>query len=81
MRRLAVVAATLGLFAATPAAVTVAQPEAGPVAHVSCTRAVIGGQSKCIARGQYCARRYQRDYLRYGYSCSNRDSQGRWHLR
>lgn len=43
--------------------------------------ATIGGQHKCIARGQYCARRYQRDYRRYGLSCSNLDYRGRYHLR
>jgi hypothetical protein len=54
---------------------------AQPVARAACTHAVIGGQSKCIARGQYCARRYQRQYLRYGLSCSKLDANGRYHLR
>src|SRR4051812_32224036 len=54
---------------------------AQPVARVACTHARIGGQSKCIAPGQYCPRRYQRQYLRYGLSCSKLDSNGRYHLR
>jgi hypothetical protein len=54
---------------------------AQPVARAACIHAVIGGQSKCIARGQYCARRYQRQYLRYGLSCSRLDANGRYHLR
>lgn len=52
-----------------------------PIAQAACKRATIGGQSRCIARGQFCARQYERDYNRYGYSCSNRDRNGRWHLR
>jgi hypothetical protein len=51
-----------------------------PIAHAACTQAKIGGQSKCIARGQFCARAYQRDYRRYGFSCSNQDARGNWHL-
>jgi hypothetical protein len=59
---------------------------AGRCAHgeahtaIACTNAKIGGQRKCIARGQYCARDYQRDYRRYGFSCFKRDARGRWHL-
>jgi hypothetical protein len=49
--------------------------------HASCKYATIGGQRKCIARGQFCAKAKQRDYLRYGLSCSKRDYNGRWHLR
>jgi len=51
-----------------------------PVAQVACVRAKIGGKHKCIARGQYCARRYERQYERYGFTCSKRDRRGRWHL-
>lgn len=65
-----------GLAATTPV-VAVAK---APQAQAACKRAKIGGQSRCIARGQFCARRYQRDYLRYGYSCSKRDARGNWHL-
>ena len=68
--------AALSLVAATPAA-PAARP---PTAHAACTSATIEGKHKCIARGQYCARRYQRDYRRYGLKCSKRDSRGRWHL-
>jgi hypothetical protein len=53
---------------------------ASPVAHSSCSQARIAGQSKCIARGQFCKRSAQRDYQRYGYSCSKRDRNGRYHL-
>jgi hypothetical protein len=52
-----------------------------PVAHAACMNAKIGGQSKCIAAGQFCARQYERDYNRYGFTCNNRDANGRYHLR
>jgi hypothetical protein len=74
---LAVTAAIIG--AATPG--TNANPSQSPQATASCTSAIIGGKHKCIARGQYCSRRYQRDYKRYGFSCSKRDRNGRYHLR
>ncbi|MDO8189551.1 hypothetical protein Q5424_27710 [Conexibacter sp. JD483] len=63
--------AAAGLFAAAPAASPVlAAGEHGPVAQIPCKKATIGGQPRCIARGQFCAHRYERDYRRYGYSCS-----------
>jgi hypothetical protein len=49
-------------------------------AHAACQSARIGGRSRCIAAGQFCARASQRDYRRYGYSCSKRDRNGRYHL-
>jgi hypothetical protein len=78
-RRLAALAA-LALVGAVPTSDSVA---AGPTATAACTRATIEGQSKCIARGQFCKRSAQamRDYRRYGLSCTNRDANGRYHLR
>jgi hypothetical protein len=77
MRRLAILAVAAGLLAAAPAAAT-----ADPVVHIACKQARIQGQSKCIARGQFCAHnsRAERDYRRYGFTCSNRDRNGRYHL-
>lgn len=49
-------------------------------AHAACKQATIGGQSRCIARGQYCARAHASDYRRYGLSCTKRDARGRYHL-
>lgn len=68
-------ACAVALPASAPAAAT-------PIARIACTHAVIAGESKCIARGQYCKRTAaaQRDYRRYGLSCSKRDSRGRYHL-
>jgi hypothetical protein len=64
------------------AAVPVAAPPAGadavhaaPVAAVakSCpsnfVRATIGGAVKCLHAGEFCAKRYQRQYRRYGFTC------------
>ncbi len=76
--RLAIVATALGLIAAAPAAATAG----APVAHVACKQARIQGKSKCVARGQFCAHnsRAERDYRRYGFTCSKRDARGNWHL-
>lgn len=38
-------------------------------ARVSCTRAKIGGKSKCLARGQFCSKAYRSQYKRYGFTC------------
>jgi hypothetical protein len=68
------VTAALGLLVAAPAA---------PAHHASvavCKSATIGGQHKCIARGQYCAVRFASQYRRYGLSCTKRDVNGRYHL-
>jgi hypothetical protein len=81
--RLASLLAAVALLA--PAAVpAVAQSSPSAYAAKTCSRgfkhAVIHGQEKCLRRGEFCARKYQRDYKRYGYSCSKRDRNGRYHL-
>ncbi len=80
MRRLLIVAMTTAVLGGTPAAAGAV--DGGPVAQVACKQARIAGQSKCIARGQFCARSAQamRDYRKYGLSCSKRDVNGRYHL-
>ena len=73
-------AAALALAAAAPAGGAAA---AGPpVAHASCMNARIAGETKCIARGQFCKRtaRAMSDYRKYGFSCTKRDRNGRYHL-
>ncbi|MDA0161301.1 hypothetical protein OM076_13570 [Solirubrobacter ginsenosidimutans] len=79
MRRL-LIAALAATALATAAPALAAPASDAPVAHIACTSAKIGGQSKCIARGQYCARAHKRNYKRYGFSCSKRDNRGRYHL-
>jgi hypothetical protein len=44
------------------------------------THAVIGGQHKCLRRGQYCVRGRDREYHKYGFHCHKRDSRGDYHL-
>lgn len=85
-RRLAAALTATAIAIGVPVAGTAgatAQPQrtAAPIAQAACIHARIGGRRKCIARGQYCARRYERDYERYGFTCSKRDRRGRWHLR
>lgn len=74
------VAAVLAIGGTATASAMPATSSDSPQAQVSCRYASIGGKRKCIARGQFCARAYQRDYRRYGYSCSKRDRNGRYHL-
>jgi hypothetical protein len=88
MSRKLVAALVAAMFvAAAPAAAQVAAaPSAGSAlanAHTcgrGYTHAVIGGAHKCLRRGQYCARRYDSQYHRYGYHCHTRDRNGAYHL-
>jgi hypothetical protein len=72
-------AASLSLLGAVPV-LAPAAPTAR-LAPFACKSASIGGAHKCIARGQFCARAHASDYRRYGLSCTNRDVNGRYHLR
>lgn len=78
-RRAAAVLAGIALFVAVPTAASTASPST-PIARAACTHATIGGKTKCIARGQFCARRYASQYRRYGLKCTKRDANGRYHL-
>ena len=49
-------------------------------ARFLCTPARIGGQRKCLQRGQFCTRAYQRQYRRYGFSCSKPAGNGKFRL-
>jgi hypothetical protein len=82
MRRLLVTAVAVSSLAALPAAPAAVADRGGPIASAACTHATIEGQSKCIARGQFCAHnsRAERDYRKYGFTCSKRDRNGRYHL-
>jgi hypothetical protein len=81
--RLAHFLALVALLAPGPAA-ALAQPSPPASAAKTCSHgfkhAVIHGKEKCLRRGEFCTRKYQRDYKRYGYSCSKRDRNGRYHL-
>jgi phosphate-selective porin len=77
IRRLATAVVVLSLGAsAAPVATTAAYPVVvrKPVSAVAktCkrgTKATIGGQTKCLQPGEFCARGNQRQYRRYGFTC------------
>lgn len=75
------VALLAALALAVPATANTAHAS-GPIASASCTYAKIDGQTKCIARGQFCKRtkRAMSDYRKHGLSCTKRDRNGRYHL-
>jgi hypothetical protein len=79
--RIAALVAALALIAAAPAAQSVARPASGPqiaIAAKPCDlgwkHAIIGGEHKCLRRGQSCARRYDRQYHTYVFHCHMYDS-------
>ncbi len=43
-------------------------------------KAKIGGKTKCLSAGQFCSRKHKKQYLKYGFSCSKKDKNGRYHL-
>jgi hypothetical protein len=53
-------------FAAAPHAIRPAGTAKSCRGYV---RGVIGGQVKCLHRGEYCATRYRSQYVRYGLRC------------
>ena len=75
-RRTAALLGGIALAVAVPTATSTA----APVARIACTHATIGGQSKCIAKGQFCSRSHASQYRRYGLKCTKRDANGRYHL-
>jgi hypothetical protein len=52
-------------FAAGPAGASAKTCSPGYV------RAVIGGEQKCLGRGEYCAVRDKRQYPKYGFACED----------
>jgi hypothetical protein len=83
-RRIAFAVAML-LVAVAAATATPATQQAHATALKTCssgwTHAVIGGAEKCLRAGQFCARRYDSQYRRYGYRCTRYDAGvGRYRL-
>ncbi|HEX8086870.1 MAG TPA: hypothetical protein VF529_21475 [Solirubrobacteraceae bacterium] len=71
----------LGLAASAPGPALVAPTSAvAKSCRGSYVHAVINGAHKCLRRGQYCARRADRQYHRYGFHCHKRDRNGDYHL-
>ncbi len=85
-KRIAGLAAAAALIVGVPISAAPAHSggDAAVVAAKSCSsgwkHAVVGGQHKCLRRGQFCARSRDRDYHRYGYHCHKRDRNGDYHL-
>jgi hypothetical protein len=84
-KRFAALIAAAALTAGAPVASAPAHTgDAHVVAAKSCSsgwkHAIIGGQHKCLRRGQFCARSRDREYHRYGYHCHKRDRRGNYHL-
>ena len=80
---LAVLAATFGGATVAPAAepLGIAPAASAKPCGSGWRHAVIGGRHKCLRVGQFCARRYDRQYHRYGYHCHRFDSGvGRYRL-
>jgi hypothetical protein len=73
LRRAAQLVGLIVAFAA-PAANATGLPAASAAA---CTKATIGGKHVCLAAGQSCRTRYQRQYQRHGFSCRRRSGQYR----
>lgn len=75
--------AAASLAAAGPATAPAHQPisaSASKTCSSGWTHAVIGGSHKCLRRGQFCARRYDQQYHRYGFHCHRQDARGNYHL-
>jgi hypothetical protein len=84
MRRyLAIVGAVLGFafIGISPAGAT---NQSAAITAKTCSasyvHAVIGGQQKCLRRGEFCSHSYARQYRRYGFSCTKTDYRGNYHL-
>lgn len=78
-RRAATLTAIVAGVVAFPA-VAPNSPTVDTAAAAACTKARVGGATKCLGPGQFCAVRNQRDYRRAGYVCA-RGSDGRYRLR
>ena len=73
-------ASTTTLASPGPAAAAAAHAIAAKSCSAGYVHAVIGGEQKCLRRGEYCAHRYNSQYHHYGFSCTRRDDRGDYHL-
>jgi hypothetical protein len=70
---------TVAVLAASAAGTAAAGSTVTAKARVAtCTRATIGGKRRCLAPGQACSPRYEKQYELHGYIC--RKSHGRYRL-
>jgi uncharacterized membrane protein len=75
-------AATVAAVAASTVALAAVAPHSPVVeqAAAACKKAHVGGATKCLGPGQFCAVRNQSDYRHAGFVCG-RGSDGRYRLR
>jgi hypothetical protein len=68
---LTTIAATVAAVAVSPAGAATHAPGAGSPATVAgCKHARIGGHKVCLAAGQKCKLRYEKQYVKSGFSCA-----------
>ena len=79
-KKLVAAALALGFAGAAPAVAHAHPSFVAKTCSAGFVHGVIGGQQKCLRRGEFCAHRYNRQYHRYGYSCVKRDARGNYHL-
>lgn len=74
--------ATIAVIGAAAVVVPATAPSSPFVdqAAAACKKASVGGKTKCLGPGQFCARAKQSDYRRAGFVCA-RGSDGRYRLR
>jgi uncharacterized membrane protein len=76
----AALTAVIAIALAAPAASASARPDHGPTATAArCKTVTIGGHKTCLAVGRSCQHKYQKQYVRYGFSCA-RNASGSWRL-
>lgn len=80
-RGAALIAAVATVAGAAPVATATAAGVTDGARSSSCTKARIGGKTVCLKAGLSCKRKYQKQYLKNGFSCAKRDSKGRYHLK
>lgn len=78
--RTVAVAFALAASAGTPAALATTAQAKHEAAAASCVYGKIGGKTKCLRRGEFCAHRDRQQYRRYGFFCGKRDRNGDYHL-
>jgi hypothetical protein len=66
---LSALALALTILVGAPSSEAVAPRTPGKVCARGFVHAVIAGRHRCLKRGQRCARRYDRQYHRYGFHC------------
>ncbi len=76
-----VIAAVITLACAAAAPIAATQAAGSARARMArCVNARIGGHRRCLASGQSCAHKYERQYEQHGFACIRNGAHGRYHL-